>query len=46
MGGTGIGLGASEPPEKIRENSGGLIHQTLPRVNEGPGLFTSGSFEK
>ena len=46
MGGTGIGLGASEPPERIRENEAGLRHKGSPRGNEGPGLYSTGSYEK
>ncbi|GAA5960409.1 hypothetical protein JCM3765_007502 [Sporobolomyces pararoseus] len=46
MGATGIGLGAADPPELIRENPSALQHSTSPRATEGPGLFVDGSIEK
>lgn len=48
MGAIGIGLGSSEPPLPIRENSSrNLQHKSsLPRTDQGPGLFSYGSFEK
>ncbi|GAA5955697.1 hypothetical protein JCM21900_005088 [Sporobolomyces salmonicolor] len=46
QGATGIGLGASEPPENIRPAPRALAHKSLPRAYEGPGLFVNGSFDK
>ncbi|GAA5924173.1 uncharacterized protein JCM15063_005565 [Sporobolomyces koalae] len=46
MGATGIGLGATDPPEPIRASSAGSKHKSRPEALEGPGLFSKGSPEK
>jgi hypothetical protein len=46
MGASGIGLGATDPPELIRESPSALRHSAPPRVTEGPGLFVDGSIDK
>ncbi|GAA5873501.1 hypothetical protein JCM16303_001145 [Sporobolomyces ruberrimus] len=46
MGGAGIGLGATDPPEPIRENPSALRHARPPTQNQGPGLFVEGSLDK
>ncbi|GAA5860561.1 hypothetical protein JCM1840_000300 [Sporobolomyces johnsonii] len=46
QGATGIGLGASDPPENIRPAPRTLAHKSLPRADEGPGVFVNGSFDK
>lgn len=44
--GTGIGLGASDPPRKIQPGRAAPTHDKDPRQSEGPGLFVSGSKAK
>ncbi|GAA5857664.1 hypothetical protein JCM8547_004322 [Rhodosporidiobolus lusitaniae] len=42
-GGTGIGLGARDPPLPIRPGATADKHEVPPRESEGPGLYRSGS---
>ncbi|GAA6063001.1 hypothetical protein JCM10212_004983 [Sporobolomyces blumeae] len=46
QGGSGIGLGMSDPPEPIRPRPRAATHDALPTAMQGPGLFVSGSFDK
>ncbi|GAA6005249.1 hypothetical protein JCM10207_002913 [Rhodosporidiobolus poonsookiae] len=45
-GGTGIGLGAEDPPRPVRPGMAAEEHVHNPGENEGPGFFTSGSRAK
>ncbi|GAA5988297.1 hypothetical protein JCM11641_006654 [Rhodosporidiobolus odoratus] len=45
-GGTGIGLGATDPPQPIRPAVAGQKHAGQATEDEGPGLFVDGSYDK
>lgn len=45
-GGTGVGLGADDPPRRIRPAPALTAHSYAPNESEGPGLFGNGSYEK
>ncbi|BGP22039.1 proteophosphoglycan ppg4 [Rhodotorula toruloides] len=45
-GGTGVGLGADDPPRRIRPAPAMTPHLHAPSASEGPGLFGNGSHEK
>ncbi|GAA6042623.1 hypothetical protein JCM8097_008248, partial [Rhodosporidiobolus ruineniae] len=44
--GTGIGLGATNPPHKVEQGPAAPTHSKDPRDGEGPGLFSTGSKNK
>ncbi|GAA5988285.1 hypothetical protein JCM11641_006650 [Rhodosporidiobolus odoratus] len=44
--GTGIGLGASDPPRVVEQAPPMKTHKELPRDGEGPGLYEAGSRDK
>ncbi|GAA5857700.1 hypothetical protein JCM8547_004335 [Rhodosporidiobolus lusitaniae] len=46
LAGTGIGLGADDPPRKIQPGEAGRKHREDPVEGEGPGLFFGGSRRK
>ncbi|TNY24182.1 Proteophosphoglycan ppg4 [Rhodotorula diobovata] len=45
-GGTGVGLGADDPPKRIKPSPPLPAHSFSPAEGEGPGLFVDGSYDK